>query len=159
MASKLGNTFVYTEKYFDTINMLDEQTKMKVNWDLCYYGTHNKTMPEDASPISLAIISAFDVLIQGSIDYNEKKQEEGKKGGPKVKFTDDEIIDAYKTLYKQKGSEPTEQEVIAYCGGGVKRIAARPIWQNRKKYLYECMNEQTEDTYKNTNIHTKTFDF
>lgn len=31
MASKLGNTFVYTEKYFDTINMLDEQTKLKVN--------------------------------------------------------------------------------------------------------------------------------
>lgn len=132
MASKLGNTFVYTEQYFKSIDQLDEATKYKVNWDLCYYGTHECTWPEDVSPVSKAMITAMEITVEKSTHYGEEQAEKGVKGGRTPQATDEAIKEAIIALYEEKGAIPPEKDILDYLGISTS-IRKRDVWKDRNK--------------------------
>lgn len=137
MASKMGNTFVYTEQYFKSIDQLDEATKYKVNWDLCYYGTHECTWPEDVNPVSKAMITAMELTVEKSTHYGEEQAERGTKGGRTPQATDDEIREAIIALYQEKGDIPHEIDILEYLNISTS-IRKRDVWKDRNKICAMC---------------------
>ena len=114
---------------------------------------------------AIALLKNAQRMIEGQDKYKVEKAEVGKKGGRTAAITDEQILGAYVEIYKKEGRRATEQEIIDYCGGGVKRIGTRSAWKRRDDYLLECMkmndtihtnvsNETYKDTY-NTNNNTK----
>ena len=155
MANKIGNCFTYAEKYFEALNKIsDEQMRLKINWDICYYGTHNKTLPEDAHPLSASYIEMISALVDGSIDYREQQQERAKKGRG-GEFSDEQIKDTLVELYQLYGKVPTEKAILAHLGGTA-ALRNRDVWKNREKICSEFKQTQTNIPNKETNIINKT---
>lgn len=149
--SKLGNTFVYTEQYFKAIDKLNEELKYKVNWDLCYYGTHECTWPEDVSPISQAIITAMEVTVETSTHYGEEQAEKGRKGGRAPEATDEQIKGAIIELYKKSGVTPQEKDILNYLGVE-SSIRKRDVWKDRNKI---CSMWETQRNMEHTETEQK----
>ena len=155
MASKIGNCFTYAEKYFDALSKIqDENMKMKINWDICYYGTHNKTLPEDAHPLSASYIEMISALVDGSIDYREQQQERAKKGRH-GEFSDEQIESAISALYQTNRKIPSEKAIVDYLGGSAS-IRNREPWKNRDKICSEFKQTLTNIPNKETNVINKT---
>lgn len=145
--SKLGETFTYTQKYYDTFSKLDKETAMKINWDFCYYCTHEFQFPDDVHPLTAAFVESFKALLEGAEDYKSKQSERGKLGGrPELGAIDDEIRGAIRALCEQnRGRKPTEKEVKDYCGISLKSIRDRQGWKDRDKIYSEINDVENVD--------------
>lgn len=125
--SKLGTSFTYIEHYLNTINELPEDMKYRVNWDLCFYGVYGE-LPEDASAMSTAIVKSFELLIQGSHNFQDKQKENGAKGGRPPKITDEQIKGAAMELL-EKNEGLSSNKIGAMLGISGAAVRQRAVWK------------------------------
>ena len=136
------NSFSFLKQFIDAVDTEDltYEEKCRATYVLCYYAIRGAFPPEASGHEKLHARDNLK-LLEGQDKFKQEKSQQGSKGGPKPRITDEQIKRAYVDLYIKKGGiPPSEQEVIEKCGGGVCRINQRKGWQEREEYLKE-MNE------------------
>ena len=166
MENKDLHNFTFVSTFLTDIISLPYEQRCQILDAICYWGVYRELPPEiENNALAIALLKNAQRMIEGQDKYKVEKAEAGKKGGRTAAITDEQILGAYVEIYKKEGRRATEQEIIDYCGGGVKRIGTRSAWKRRDDYLLECMkmndtihtnvsNETYKDTY-NTNNDTK----
>jgi hypothetical protein len=147
----MRDKFLYLEQFLTALEDLEPEDRYRATYVLCYWGLYREFPPE-ATGVDKMYVKTNAKLFEGQDSYVAAQKEKGTKGGRPSEVTDEQIWGAYKELYEKKnGGYPTEQEVIAYLGANVKRIATRNAWKTRNEHLYESMKQvSNKDTY-NTN--------
>lgn len=133
------NSFSFLKQFLDAVDTEDltYDERCHAVYALCYYAIRGE-YPDAAAGMDKMYVRANERLLEGQDEYRSKKAAEGSNGGSKgARITDEQIRAAYVELYKVKGAAPSEQEVIAKCGGGVQRISGRNVWkEDKNKWLY-----------------------
>lgn len=150
MEDKELHNFSFISTFLTDIETLDYEQQTKIIYGICYWGVYRELPLESKDdPLVKAFLNNAKRMIEGQKIYKEEKSEQGKKGGVQAKFSDEDIINAYITLYQQNnGVYPTEQDVIKYCGGGVQRINKRKGWIDREIYLRKWINDNSEKHFE-----------
>ena len=158
------NSFSFLKQFLDAVDTEDltYNERCQATYALCYFAIRGE-YPQEASAMDKMHVRNNIKLLEGQDEFRNKKSAEGAIGGSKgVKITDEQIRAAYVELYKIKGTPPSEQEVIAKCGGGVQRIGARKVWgEDKSKWIEDIQDVYTytkgiQNPYKD--IHTYTSD-
>lgn len=155
MDNKELHNFTFVSTFLTDIMSLPYEQRCKIIDAIVYWGVYRELPQEiEGDALSIALLKNAQRMIEGQDKYKEAATSAGKKGGRVSAITDEQILGAYVELFKKNGYKPTEQEVIDYCGGGVKRIGTRNAWKRRDQYLYECM--KTNDTI-HTNVWNESY--
>lgn len=119
--------FLYLKQFMTALEDLEPEDRYRATYVLCYWGLYRE-FPQEATAIDKMYVKTNAKLFEGQDAFVQGQKEKGNKGGRPSAITDEQILEAYKALMDQKGGEePTEKEVIDYCGGGVQRIATRKV--------------------------------
>jgi hypothetical protein len=151
------NSFSFLKQFLDAVDTEDltYEEKCHAVYTLCYYAIRGE-YPATAAGMDKMYVRANEKLLEGQDEYRSKKSAEGANGGVKgAKITDEQIRAAYVELYRIKGGPPSEQEVIAKCGGGVQRIGARKVWAEDKS---KWVQELPQNCIDNKDVYTHTTD-
>lgn len=110
------NKFTFWENMKKAIDVqTDPVYKCKCYEALINYGLYKKLPENDGTQESLNLISfcmSFTNTLQKNWDYEEQKSEEGKVGGSKQKYSDDELIAVIRAIGIEKmGGSPTTKEL------------------------------------------------
>jgi len=144
------NSFSFLKQFIDAVDTEDltYEERCRAVYALCYYAIRGE-YPDAAAGMDKMYVRTNIKLLEGQDKFKEEKSQQGSKGGPKPKITDEQIKRAYAELYFENGGVlPSEKDVIEKCGGGVCRINQRKGWLERNEYLNE-MKELNECVCKN----------
>ena len=130
----MKDKFLYLKQFMTALEDLDAEDRYRATYVLCYYGLYRE-FPHEATGVDKMYVKANAKLFEGQDAFVQKQKENGVKGGRPSAITDEQIWGAYRELFRKKGAEPSEKEVIDFCGGGVTRIATRKAWKERKDHL------------------------
>lgn len=156
------NKFTFWENMKETIEKYSDPVfKYKCYDALTEYGLY-KVLPEDdgtfESQVLIAFCQGFNNSLQTNWNFEEKKSDEGKKGGSKETYTDEQLEAVIKAIGIEKGGEgPTLQDLedksIELYG---KKISNKTF--TRRGYDKTKRNEIAKNAYDNEN-ENRTFDF
>lgn len=110
------NKFTFWDNMKETIEKYSDPVfKYKCYDALTEYGLY-KVLPEDdgtfESQVLIAFCQGFNNALQTNWNFEEKKSEEGKKGGSKELYSDEQLEEVIKAIGIEKcGKSPTLQDL------------------------------------------------